>query len=127
MNNKKIGNEWEQDFCRYLYTLGYWVHFLVPDKRGAQPFDVIAVKSKIAYAFDCKTCEADRFHINRLEDNQISAFESWLCHENTEPKIAVLHKHKLYILGYSELRQKKSILLKEKRSIDINGYANCRD
>jgi hypothetical protein len=74
-NNKKIGSDFEQEACSILANHGYWVKFLDPDRTGAQPFDIIAVKSGIAYCFDCKTCVSDTFNINRLEDNQIMAFE----------------------------------------------------
>ena len=44
MNNKKIGTQFEQEFCNLLAQHGYWVHFITPDRTGSQPFDVIAVR-----------------------------------------------------------------------------------
>ena len=112
MNNKKIGTDFEREFCQLLSDRGYWVHFLNPDKTGSQPFDVIAVKNVTAYAFDCKTCIADTFNISRLEDNQILAFEKWLRCGNTQPMIAVFHKKEIKFIRYDDLKETKSIRLK---------------
>ncbi len=113
MNNKKLGSDFETDFCELLASRGYWVHFISPDRRGAQPFDVIAAKNGIAYAFDCKTCKIDSFSIDRMEENQKTAFEWWLKANNTEPCIAVKHNNRVYLIGYGELKKNKSIKLKE--------------
>ena len=111
MNNKQLGTEWEHKVCKYLSGNGYWAHFIVPDARGAQPFDIIAVKDGEAYAIDCKTCVANSFNISRLEDNQISAFDLWLKCENNNPLVAVEHNKHLYWIDYTELKKKKSIKL----------------
>ena len=104
MNNKQLGTQWEREFCELLAEQGYWVHFISPDNRGAQPFDVIAVKDGVANAYDCKTCASDVFSIDRLEDNQIMAFEKWIRCGNTNPNIAVLHDNKIYLISYSHLK-----------------------
>ena len=111
MNNKKRGSEFEKRICEWLASRGYWVHFIVPDARGAQPFDIIAVKDGRALALDCKTCVADAFNINRLEDNQVMAFERWLRCGNKMPYIAVYHAHELYMIPYDQLKKYKSIRL----------------
>lgn len=111
MNNKKIGSDWERKVCKYLAQKGYWVHFIVPDARGAQPFDIIAVRYGTALAIDCKTCVANTFNISRLEDNQISSFDLWLRCGNHHPMIAVYHKNKLYWIEYEELKKRQSIRL----------------
>ncbi len=112
MNNKKLGTDFEQEICAKLANLGYWVHFITPDNRGAQPFDIIAMKGGIAYAVDCKTCVSDTFSISRLEDNQIFAFEKWIRCGGTDPIIAVKHEGEVWPINYS--------LLKEKRRIKLN-------
>lgn len=109
MNNKKLGTAWEQEVCELMAQRGFWVHFIVPDARGAQPFDVIAVKDDHALAIDCKTCVANSFDINRLEDNQISSFEKWIQCGNEMPMIAVKHKGRLYWIPYTLLKDKRSI------------------
>ena len=113
MNNKRLGMSFEKEFVEKLAARGYWVHFIVPDSRGAQPFDVIAVKDGVAHAIDCKTCTSNTFSISRLEDNQISAFEKWLSCKNTDPIIAVKHDGRIYTILYSELKAKGKIKLEE--------------
>ena len=114
MNNKALGTAFEQEFCGMLAEHGYWAHFIVPDIRGAQPFDIIAAKNGIPLAVDCKTCVANVFSISRLEDNQIMAFELWMKCGNGEPVIAVKHKEQVFLIGYLELKEKGSISLKER-------------
>lgn len=105
MNNKRLGAAFEREFCKILAERGFWVHFLSPGPTGGQPFDVIAVKNGIAYAFDCKTSAAERFPVSRLEENQVLAFEKWLACRNTEPMIAVKHDGRISILFYRELKR----------------------
>lgn len=111
MTNKSIGTEFEQEMCEKLAREGWWVHFIVPDARGAQPFDIVAVKNGKAVAIDCKTCVANTISINRLEDNQIMSFEKWLRCGNEMPMIAVKHNDMLYWIRYDDLK-KGSINLK---------------
>lgn len=105
MNNKKIGTAFEQEVCCLLAKSGWWVHFIAPDARGAQPFDIIAVKGGKAIAIDCKTCVAKWFNISRLEDNQIMAFEKWISCGNEDPIIAVKHNEQIFWIKYSELKK----------------------
>lgn len=94
-----------------LAAKGYWVHFIVPDIRGAQPFDIIAVKNGHAIAIDCKTCVSNTFNINRLEDNQIMAFEKWLSCGNEMPMIIVKHNKQVYVIPYGRIKKDKSVKL----------------
>ena len=119
MNNKKLGTAFEKEFCEILARKGYWVHFIVPDARGAQPFDIVAVKRSRAMAFDCKTCVSDTFNISRLEENQIMAFEKWMRCQNSTPYIAIKHKGNVYIVPYTRLKEKQSVRIKELSSDEI--------
>lgn len=121
MNNKHIGTAFEQEVCDLLAQNGYWVHFITPDSRGAQPFDIIAVKDGHALAVDCKTCVSDTFNISRLEDNQIMAFEKWLKCGNSIPLVMVKHKGVVYPIRYTDLRKHRSINLKKYM---LGGYEN---
>lgn len=111
MNNKRLGTAFERMVCELLAQDGYWVHFISPDARGAQPFDIIAAKNGRALAIDCKTCAAASISIKRLEDNQIMAFERWLACGNDMPIVAVLHNEQVYWIRYDDLKSKKSIRL----------------
>lgn len=113
VSNKKLGTAFEREVCRRLAEYGYWVHFIMPDARGAQPFDIIAVRGGVPYAIDCKTCVAQSFSINRLEDNQVMAFDHWIKCGNSDPLIVALHNEKLYCISYSELKIKGKYKFKE--------------
>lgn len=132
MNNKRLGNSFEVDVCKLLANAGYWVHFIVPDARGAQPFDIIAVKDKIAYAIECKTLTISQryFSINRLEENQKMAFDLWMQRGNTEPIIAIKYgDNKILFARYLDLIMNegkidmiKSVLYQHPdRIIEVNG------
>lgn len=114
MNNKKLGTEFEQEVCKLLASKGYWVHFIVPDARGAQPFDIIAVKAGRSLAIDCKTCVAGSFNISRLEDNQITSFDLWRKCGNEEPLVFVKHNQKIYIIPYIVVKTEVSVKLTDK-------------
>lgn len=111
MNNKLKGTNFEREVCDILSKKGYWVHFLSPDARGAQPFDVIAVKDGEAFVADCKTCDYAIFPLTRLEDNQINAFGKWVRCGNPEPVILVKHFFDIYAIPYSKLMKEKRIRL----------------
>ncbi|HCJ37850.1 MAG TPA: hypothetical protein DHV37_05935 [Erysipelotrichaceae bacterium] len=102
MNNKKLGTVFEQEVCDVLANHGFWVHFITPDARGAQPFDIIAVKNKKAYAIECKTLASSKkyFDISRLEDNQRLSFARWLMCGNGSPLIAVKHDSDILFISY---------------------------
>lgn len=122
MNNKEIGTQFERELCDELAKRGFWTHFINPDNSGAQPFDIIAVKNGRAYAIDCKTCEANRFNIKRLEDNQVFAFGRWIECGNINPLIAVKHDDKIIWIDYVALLINRSILLDAEKSGLVKKY-----
>lgn len=105
MNNKRLGMTFEKKFCEILARQGYWVHFIAPDMRGSQPFDIVAMKNKKAYAYDCKTSANHLFPFTRLEDNQIMAFDKWLRCGGTMPYIAIAYNKKVYLIEYEDLKR----------------------
>lgn len=116
MNNKKHGTDFERQVIAKLSQPGnVWVHFLSPDERGAQPFDIIAVKDGVACAIECKTQDDKNkwFPLSRLEDNQKMAFEKWISCGNGEPIICVQYKGEIKTLSYTELKTKGRVNLDE--------------
>lgn len=89
MNNKKIGNDFESDFCEILFENGFWVHNMVQNASG-QPADVIAARNGKTYLIDCKVCSVRGFALNRMEDNQDLSMELWKSCGNGEGWFAVL-------------------------------------
>lgn len=118
MNNKRLGTEFEKEVCEALALCGYWAHFIVPDARGAQPFDIVAAKDGHALAIDCKTCVAKSFNITRLEDNQTMAFRLWRRCGNGEGLIFVKHKGKIYVIGFDRLIEEQTVPLNSAMTFD---------
>lgn len=111
MNNKQIGTAFERRICELLKNHGYWVHFIAPDSRGSQPFDIIAVKDGMAAAIECKTLDATKkyFSIDRLEENQRMAFDYWLACGNLMPLIYVEYGEEIKIVEWSDLKEKGKV------------------
>lgn len=118
MNNKKLGSDFERRMCEILRSRGWWVHFITSKVDGSQPFDIVAVRNGIALAADCKTSASATFGIDRLEDNQIMAFDLWLNRGNTAPKIFVLYRGTIRIVDYLVLNHWRRVNLKDQPVIE---------
>ena len=121
MNNKKLGTEFEREIVELLSNRGFWVHFISPDNRGAQPFDIIAVKDGEVIVGDCKTSVRKKFDFWRLESNQMMAFEKWLACGNHGAYVFVKHNNEIYFIPYEMLRDDKKINLDEMANF-TNGW-----
>lgn len=115
MNNKKLGSAFERELCDLFAKDGYWVHFIAPDNRGAQPFDVIVVKNGAAQVFDCKTSTSHLFGIDRLEDNQRFAFERWVRCGNAMPHLAVKYRSNIYMIPYARIASGRKVDLDKEK------------
>ena len=104
MGNKSTGTQFERDFCKKLAENGWWVHFLTPNGRGAQPFDVLAIKDSSVVAVDCKTCAGDLFPFSRIEDNQRLAFDALLWKTDAKCGFAILYNDEVRWLEYSDVK-----------------------
>lgn len=113
MNNKKLGTEFEHKVVKMLSDAGFWVRFMTPDNRGAQPFDIIAVKDGVAIVADCKTSKDHIFRISRLEENQKLAFEKWKACGNMEPLIIIEYNDEVKFVKYSYLKNAGKVDLNE--------------
>lgn len=113
MNNKRLGIEFEREAVTLLSQKGYWVHFITPDSRGSQPFDIIASKDDKPLVADCKTSDKKWFSFSRLEENQIMAFELWLKRGNTKAFIFIKYNEKIYQIPYRMIAGLRKINLEE--------------
>ena len=113
MNNKRIGTEFEIRVCKTLNSDGWWVHFITPDRRGAQPFDIIACKDARCIGIDCKTSKSNIFRMDRLEWNQILAFDKWIECGNKEPLLFVEFNGKIIVVPYLYLKFNNKIHLEK--------------
>ena len=89
MNNKRLGNSFEAEFCEILFENGFWTHNLAQNASG-QPADVIAARNGKTYLIDCKVCSNRGFALSRMEENQDLSMELWKDTGNGEGWFAVL-------------------------------------
>lgn len=113
MNNKRLGTEFEREVVTLLSKRGYWVHFITPDSKGSQPFDIIASKDDRPIVADCKTSSKKWFSISRLEENQIMAFELWFRTGNNYAFVFIKYNEKVYRIPYRMLEGLQRINLEE--------------
>ena len=69
MNNKRLGNSFEQELAQIFYKHGFWVHCFA-SKAAGQPVDLIACKNDVGVILDAKVCSDDVFDTARMEENQ---------------------------------------------------------
>ena len=69
MNNKRLGNSFEQELAQIFYKHGFWVHCFA-SKAAGQPVDLIACKNDVGVIIDAKVCSDDVFDTARMEENQ---------------------------------------------------------
>ena len=108
MSNKKIGNDFEREFCEILSENGFWVHNFAQNQAG-QPADVIAVRDGGSYLIDCKVCIKGRFQLNRIEENQQSAMQHWVDTGNEEAWFALKIENSIVMMRYSDLMLLKTV------------------
>lgn len=116
MNNKAIGNGFEQELCELLFKCGFWVHGIAMNKAG-QPADIIAVKNKRAYLIDAKVCSDNTFPLSRVEENQDLAMELWKECGNGLGWFALKTDYGIYMLSHycitAYKHQQSSLSMKE--------------
>lgn len=83
MNNKTLGNSFEQKLCNILFSYGFWAKNMTQDNAG-QPADIITVRNGRAYLIDCKVCSRGTFSLSRMEENQNLSMELWKMCGNGE-------------------------------------------
>lgn len=99
MNNKTMGNSFENEFAQILYDNGFWVHLLNQNKSG-QPADVIAAKNGKAHLIDCKVCSDNTFPLSRIEENQDMAMDMWKDCGNGIGWFALKTEFGIYMLSH---------------------------
>ena len=113
MNNKTLGNSFEQELCEKLSEYGFWVHLLNMNRAG-QPADIIAVKNKEAYLIDAKVCSSRGFALSRVEDNQELAMSLWSERGNGQAWFALqIPTGEIYMIPHiwmMSLKRKKAYL-----------------
>lgn len=106
MNNKTLGNSFEQELCEILSSHGFWVHLLNANKAG-QPADIIAVKNKVSYLIDAKVCSDDKFPLSRVEENQDLAMDLWHECGNGIGWFALKLRSQIYMISHYVMKAYK--------------------
>lgn len=128
MNNRLIGNHFEQQLCEILKRYGFWTHNMVQNKSG-QPADIIAVNKYNAILIDAKVCKNDRFSLSRIEDNQYLAMSYWCTMTECPCGFACyLEKSdKIYFVEYTEAYAMMRHDVKAIKPMDWKGYRTLKE
>ena len=117
MNNKKIGNKFEEDFAEFLSSRGYWVHLLAgASHTNSQPADIIATKNNIFFIIDCKTLKnkSGTFSLSRAEENQVLAYKKLMEVKSYNYYYAILHENNVYLVPmFNIINGEKTINVKD--------------
>ena len=108
MNNRKLGNSFEDELCDILSGYGFWVHNLTQNKAG-QPADVIAVRNKVSYLIDAKVCTHNKFPLKRVEENQDLSMELWQECGNGLGWFALKTDNGIYMLSHYCIKAYKGL------------------
>lgn len=104
MSNRKLGTDFEREFCEILHAYGWWAYNLA-QKPGGQPFDVLCANYGSVWAVDCKVCSNNRFDFKRVEQNQLLAMESWEKRSGRMAWFALkLSDGSIYMVDYRRIR-----------------------
>ena len=117
MNNKIIGNKFENNLSLILADLGYWVSMFTPKNySNSQPADMIAVRDDVALLIDAKTLNNKNglFPLSRIEENQIFAAKKFFECGNNWYNFSILWNDTIYMIPFDTIDfSQKSIDLKE--------------
>lgn len=97
------GTQFERWLCRVFKLQGWWALNISKDARGAQPFDIIAIKYDLFFAIDCKVCGSNKFQLRRIEDNQWLSFQTVAERTSGIVGIMIWYDGQVYFYSYYEL------------------------
>lgn len=103
MNNKRLGNAFEKQFCILASEHGFWCHRLQDNKNG-QPADVLMSKNNTPVLLDCKVCENSVFPLSRIEENQWNAMTMWLRKGNKYAMFALEINKEVWMISFEALK-----------------------
>jgi hypothetical protein len=102
---KEIGNRREKEFANRMFNAGWWVHILANNTNG-QPFDIVMTKNNITWFLDVKNvATGDVFTLDRIEENQINAFDMLVRRGTTNCGLAIVFDDNVfYLLEYKMMK-----------------------
>lgn len=128
MNNKQLGNKFEEDFAKYLSNNGYWTHLVAGAKHtSAQPCDIICIKNNETTLYDCKTLnnKGGIFPIERVEENQRRAFKRLKECKNNKVNyfLSIIWNNDVYKISLEKINFEKDISIDLKQfEPDLRGF-----
>lgn len=111
------GKQFERLFCVLLQKSGYWALNISKDERGAQPFDVIAMKDGMVVVTDCKVCTSLSFPMSRVEENQWMSFDMVSKKTLAKVGLSVYHDGDVLWISYGNLLKAKN---SGKKSVNLS-------
>lgn len=106
MNNKALGNKFENELDEILGKRMFWVHRLTANASG-QPADFIATKNNKPYLIDAKVCSNDKFDTRRIEPNQHTAMSWWYIVNHEYPVFIFKTTKGIFVADYYTLSEKQ--------------------
>lgn len=102
----EVGKKFEEELCWWLSNNGYYVIYNEKGVAGSQPCDAIAIKNNIATLIECKHLENKLgiFDFDRLETNQLKAYDFFKEKHNTNMVIAILWNNNVYFINFGLLQ-----------------------
>lgn len=115
------GAEFERLVADLFQKNGFWALRIPKNERGAQPFDILAIRGDVVYAVDCKVCERKYFSLNRIEDNQWISMDVMKRKTNAVLGFVIFHNERLFFVSYDEafLSETASIHLDDKHLWEV--------
>lgn len=128
MNNKIIGNKFENDVAKKLCFLGCWVSpFPGNNHTNSQPADLITCIDDVPALIDCKTLNNKNglFPLNRIEENQRLCYKRWKECGNQDYYLVILWNNNVYFVSLDDIDfSKKSYDLKTEEPVWEDFYEN---
>lgn len=107
MNQSKVGRKTEFESAEYFSKKGYWV-YQCPNTQAGQPADLIVAKDNKITLVEVKHCKNNRFTLNRIEPNQITAYRFFKSKGNKSHKILIKFKDGVYLMDFTYIEYFKS-------------------
>lgn len=99
LNSRNLGQQTEQQVAEYFSKNGWWV-YRIPSGLSGQAADIVMAKDGEAYLIEVKHCKNDRFVLNRIEENQKTAYKLFQQTGNKEHYVAIKFKNGTYLIHF---------------------------
>ena len=109
MNNKNIGNTYEEKAAQYMSDQGFYVILVPPNKYGGQPTDIIAVNKRFPVLLDVKHSTDSLFKLDNCRPNQLDAMETFDKRTNGLAGFVIYYNDIPYWLSFPAVKRMLNI------------------